>query len=304
MVLGGRQRYESVQDQDTPTPATAPASGAWANLARRESDQSSNRDEFELDSVTDRSALTRLVSPSPDNSQDLDAGRFLHPPTAESIVSLSPASGKRRLGRARNPSSTSTAGSSSLHPGSTRSSSNTNARLASVKQVLGRASTRVMNLSGSSRSHPTANDTTSVYSTRSVDGVRRVEGKDELDDNDGNNPPGVGRHSNTDLSMNTPPSPWPTSDLSLSSGPLVVAGTQPTIPIVEQPPPDPPLEGKSLLIFGPDNGFRQAVNRFLNQIPESSVPCSRGLLPKGTSCSLGCTLDRLWTLYYICSLYH
>ncbi|KAF9390345.1 calcium channel protein [Podila verticillata] len=268
MVLGGRQRYESVQDQDTPTPATAPASGAWANLARRESDQSSNRDEFELDSVTDRSALTRLVSPSPDNSQDLDAGRFLHPPTAESIVSLSPASGKRRLGRARNPSSTSTAGSSSLHPGSTRSSSNTNARLASVKQVLGRASTRVMNLSGSSRSHPTANDTTSVYSTRSVDGVRRVEGKDELDDNDGNNPPGVGRHSNTDLSMNTPPSPWPTSDLSLSSGPLVVAGTQPTIPIVEQPPPDPPLEGKSLLIFGPDNGFRQAVNRFLNQIIE------------------------------------
>lgn len=264
MVLGGRQRYESIQDQDTPTPATAPASGAWASLARRESDQSSNRDEFELDSVTDHSALTRLVSPSPENSQDLDAGRFLHPPTAESTVSLSPASGKRRLGRARNPSSTSTAGSSSLHPGSTRSS-NTNARLASVKQVLGRASTRVMNLSGSSRSYPTANDTTSVYSTRSTDDIRRVEGKDELDDNDGNNPHGVNPRSNTGLSMNAAPLPRPTSEPSLSSGSFVIAGTQPTLPIFEQPPPDPPLEGKSLLIFGPDNRFRQAVNRFLNQ---------------------------------------
>ncbi|KAF8935698.1 calcium channel protein [Haplosporangium bisporale] len=93
MVLGGRQRYESVQDQDTPTPATAPASGAWANLARRESDQSSNRDEFELDSVTDRSALTRLVSPSPDNSQDLDADPPLE---GKSLLIFGPDNGFRQ----------------------------------------------------------------------------------------------------------------------------------------------------------------------------------------------------------------
>ncbi|KAF9313622.1 calcium channel protein [Podila horticola] len=181
MVLGGSQKYESIQDKGTPAPATAPASGAWANLARRESDQSSNRDEFELDSVTDRSALTRLVSSSPDNSQDPHAGRFLHPPIEESTASFSPVSGRRRLGRARNPSSASTTESSFLHPGSNRSTSRANARLASVKQVLGRASTRVMNLSGSSRSQPTAHDTTSVYSAQPADDARRG-GKDELDD--------------------------------------------------------------------------------------------------------------------------
>ncbi|KAG0025903.1 calcium channel protein [Podila clonocystis] len=194
MVLGGRPKYESIQDQDTTTPATAPASGAWANLARRESDQSSTRDEFELDLVTDCSALTRLVSSSPDNSPDPDAGRFLNPPVEESTASLSPTSGRRRLGRVRNPSSTSTAESSILHTGSNRPSSHANARLASVKQVLGRASTRVMNLSGSSRSQPSAHDSTSVYSARSADDVRREDGKRELDDIDENNILGVSRH--------------------------------------------------------------------------------------------------------------
>ncbi|KAF9296993.1 calcium channel protein [Mortierella antarctica] len=266
MVLGGRQKYESIQDQDTPT-ATAPASGAWANLARRESDQSSNRDEFELDSVTDHSALTRLVSPSPDNSQDPDAGRFLHPPIEESSAGLNPTSGRRGLGRARNPSSTSTAGSSLLHSGSNRPSSHANARLASVKQVLGRASTRVMNSSGSSRSQPHSHDSTSVYSARSADDVRREEGKDELDDIDESAIHSVSGHNNTDLRMNAPPSPRLTGNPSLSSGSFMAAGTQPTIPILEMPP-DPPLDGKSLFIFDPENGFRKAVNRFLNQTIE------------------------------------
>ncbi|KAG0090940.1 calcium channel protein [Podila epicladia] len=271
MVLGGRQKYESIQDQDTPTPATAPAtapaSGAWANLARRESDQSSNRDEFELDSVTDRSALTSLVSPSPDDSQDPDAGRFLHLPIEESIAGPSLASGRRRLGRARNPSSTSTAESSFLHPGSSRPSSHANARLASVKQVLGRASTRVMNSSGSSRSQPSAHDTTSVYSAQSTDDVRGEEGKDELDDIDESTIRGVSGHSNINLSMNTPLSPKATGNPSLSSGSFVVTSTHPIIPIFELPL-EPPLEGKSLFIFDPENGFRKAVNRFLNQTIE------------------------------------
>ncbi|KAF9324648.1 calcium channel protein [Podila minutissima] len=267
MVLGGRQKYESIQDQDTPTTATAPASGAWANLARRESDQSSNRDEFELDSVTDHSALTRLVSPSHNNSQDPDAGRFLHPPIEESSAGLSLTSGRRRLGRARNPSSTSTAGSSLLHSGSNRPSSPANARLASVKQVLGRASTRVMNSSGSSRSQPHSHDSTSVFSARSADDVRREESKDELDDIDESAVRNVSGHSNTDLRMNAPPSPRLTGNPSLSSGSFMAAGTQPTIPILEMPP-DPPLDGKSLFIFHPENGFRKAVNRFLNQTIE------------------------------------
>ncbi|KAG0020009.1 calcium channel protein [Podila clonocystis] len=263
MVLGGRQKYESIQGQDTATPA----SGAWANLARRESDQSSTRDEFELDLVTDRSALTRLVSSSPDNSQDPDAGRFLNPPMEESTASLSPTSGRRRLGRVRNPSSTSTAESSFLHPGPNRTSSHANARLASVKQVLGRASTRVMNLSGSSRSQPSAHDSTSVYSARSADDVRREDGKGELDDIDENNILGVSRHSNTDLNIKAPPSPRLTGNPSLPSGSFVAASTQPTTPIFEQPPA-PPLDGKSLFIFDPENGLRKAVNRFLNQTIE------------------------------------
>ncbi|KAG0336009.1 calcium channel protein, partial [Podila humilis] len=261
-AAGGGPRYESIQDQDAPTTTTPGPAAAWANLNRRESDQSSNRDEFELDPVNDRSALTRLVPPSPELTQDdPDARRFLQPPTTEGSASSSPPAGRRRLGRARNTSSNSTAGSSQ--------SASAN-RLASVKQVLGRASTRVINLSGSSQSQPSAHDTASIYSARSAEDLQRM-GKDELDnDNDKNDsakPLGISSSRNSSGNLSNASSvPKIGAASSLSSITVTGLGSQPIMPNIGQPPPDPPLEGYSLFMFGPDNGFRKAVNHFLNQI--------------------------------------
>ncbi|KAF9942606.1 calcium channel protein [Mortierella alpina] len=263
MVLGG-QHYESIRndshgrDQDDPTdqhrahdpaalsPHVGTSESAWSSLARRPSDQSTAGD-FELQSVNDRTGLTSdrpsLLSPQ-DSQEDL----HLQPPGQP----------RRNKGFHRNHASGASA-NSSLRPKSTYSSTSTS-RLASVKQVLGRASTRVVNLSGSSRSHPPpVPDIAAVYTNKPSDDDDDEEDEQKgLDDH-------VARASHESISTATSGAPQDPSKLSKTSLPLNVphGSSQPVL--LDPISFDPPLEGWSLFIFGPENPIRQKINRFLNQ---------------------------------------
>ncbi|KAF9959783.1 calcium channel protein [Mortierella alpina] len=263
MVLGG-QRYESIrndshgrdQDDDNDqhpldpaglSPNVAGSEAAWASLARRPSDQSTAGD-FELQSVNDRTGLTSdrpsLLSPQ-DSQEDLR----LQPPGQP----------RRNKGFHRNHAS-GASGNSSLRPKSTHSTTSTS-RLASVKQVLGRASTRVVNLSGSSRSQPPpVPDIAAVYTSKPSD-----DDEEEDDDQKGLDDQ-VARASQESTRTATSGAPQDPSRLSKTSLPLNVPHG-PLQPVLLDPtlPFDPPLEGWSLFIFGPENPIRKKINRFLNQ---------------------------------------
>ncbi|CAO3564105.1 unnamed protein product [Mortierella alpina] len=262
MVLGG-QRYESIRndshgrDQDgdndqhrlhDPTglsPYVGNSEAAWTSLARRPSDQSTAGD-FELHSINDRTGLTSdrpsLLSPQ-DSQEDL----HLQPP----------GQARRNKGFHRNHASGASV-NSSLRPKSTHSTSSTS-RLASVKQVLGRASTRVVNLSGSSRSQPPpVPDIAALYTRKPSDDDDDDEGEQkELDDY-------VARASHESVRTATSGAQDPTK-VSSTSLPLHVPHSSSQPVLLDPVSFDPPLEGWSLFIFGPENPIRQKINRFLNQ---------------------------------------
>ncbi|KAF9586209.1 hypothetical protein BGW38_008522 [Lunasporangiospora selenospora] len=260
MVPGG-QRYEALridaQDNDsdtdhssTPPQASHPSSGqntntsrsdaAWTALARAPSDQSSNP-EFELNPITDRTELT-LDRPSPplsDDSQDditqcanTSSNIHLHPSGAQSWrtrrSNISNVSGDSRTTRSSTPST----------------------RFASMKQVLGRASTRVVNLNGSSsRSH------SSIPAVPDI----ATEHMDPISDHDRLS----FDESRSAFSTHSGPRPHTPSNISAHGSTTSHLSPQPVV--IDPEPIDPPLEGRSLFIFGPDNAFRKKVNRIVNQ---------------------------------------
>ncbi|KAF9913297.1 calcium channel protein [Linnemannia zychae] len=161
-----------------------------------------------------------------------------------------------RRQRRSNISGSNISGDSSLRPKSTRSST-PSSRLASVKQVLGRASTRVIGLSRASHRQPRG-DTGSVYSKQENDEDDEDDEQDalnRLDDGD--------QAARASMESNRTATPQPGEPrISMASS----TGHPPG-------PPEPvwvdfPLEGRSLFIFGPENPVRKAINRFLNQTLE------------------------------------
>ncbi|KAG0295245.1 calcium channel protein [Linnemannia gamsii] len=121
-----------------------------------------------------------------------------------------------------------------------------------VGRVLGRASTRVIGLTGSSRRQPHGADSTSVHSKREQD---EDDEQDALNRLDGNQEARASMESNRTAT----PRPEEPSRIAMASG---------TGPPQGPPEPvwlEPPLEGRSLFIFGPDNSFRKMINRLLKQ---------------------------------------
>ncbi|KAF9088892.1 calcium channel protein [Mortierella sp. AD031] len=126
-----------------------------------------------------------------------------------------------------------------------------------MKQVLGRASTRVIGLSGASRRQPHATDAASVYSKQELDEDDEDDEDDEQDELNRLDGDQEARASN-ESSRTATARPGDPSRIAMASS-------------TERPqgPPeptwvDPPLDGKSLFIFGPDNHLRKLINRFLN----------------------------------------
>ncbi|KAF8927182.1 calcium channel protein [Dissophora ornata] len=211
MNLGG-PRYESLRNENQENSndpsglsPDAAAGSAWSSLARRESDQSA-MDEFELAQFNDRTGLA--------------TGRPSQRPRGESQEDLI-TGGDPVFNTHLHSSKPSTASS----------------HLASMKQVLGRASTRVMNISGSSQSRPLS----SAYSRRSME-----ESEQE-------------REARASLVSPAEESQDP-ARISRSSPSL-----NPEMIYDQHLPADPVLQGKSLFIFGPDSQFRQTISHFLNQ---------------------------------------
>ncbi|KAG0294302.1 calcium channel protein, partial [Dissophora globulifera] len=119
-----------------------------------------------------------------------------------------------------------------------------------MEQVLGRASTRVINLSGSSRSRqPSIIEAT--LPTEETEQEQEVRASL------------VSAHTATDTAIGDSENPsGKTSTPSLSRTPE--SGFVKKVAI-NLPLREPPLQGKSLFIFGPDNPFRQKIHHFLNQ---------------------------------------
>ncbi|GJJ69887.1 voltage-dependent calcium channel [Entomortierella parvispora] len=242
----GRTKYESLRhsnqsndpDNDPSFDPTVDSRGAaWASLARTESDRSTSSD-FELGPLHDRTGLTLNFSPPySDQSQEdlLGASSFLQPPTTPT---------RRNRGFHHNHSS-----NISIH--SSAKSARSSARLASMKDALGRASTRVMNLSGSSSKNklppPPTPEIASVYSkaaTENEDDESQDEDEDMIRANQDSNVQGkLGTHKGSSATI-VPPEAQP-----------------PSIPMATQQP----LEGYSLFIFGPNNRLRLRLNDLLNQ---------------------------------------
>ncbi|KAF9116172.1 calcium channel protein [Mortierella sp. AM989] len=253
-------KNQSDNDNDNAlSPNVAARGSAWPSLERRGSDQSTQYD-FELEPVNDRTGLTRTrLSPVQDSQEDdiltggdVSNNTHLQPPGN---------SPQRRKGFHHNPSLIS--GNSSNHTRSTRSSA-PGSKFSSMKQALGRASTRVVNLSGSSRSQPSTLENTSMYSRRSIEST---EGQEEDDQQS--------RTSTGNLEE-----PVRTSSTSRTSLSLIAEAPEDPINVQWV---DPPLEGMSLFIFGPDNPLRKKFNQFLNQTLELTgriIVCGLVLYPK------------------------
>jgi hypothetical protein len=258
MVLGG-PRYESIRDDNQDNnngllPNNPARSSAWSGLTRRPSDQSAT-DDFELSPVNDRTGLTSEQQHRPPFlDQDSQENLLQASTMASSSQYLQPPETHTRRPRRSNLSGSNISGNSSLRPNSTRSST-PSSRLASVKQVLGRASTRVIGLTGSSRRQPYGTDSTSVHSKREQDEDHEDDEQDALNRLDGDQEARPSIESNRTAT-------------SRPGEPSRIAMASPTGPPQGPPEPvwlEPPLEGRSLFIFGPDNSFRKMINRLLNQ---------------------------------------
>ncbi|KAF9195928.1 calcium channel protein [Haplosporangium sp. Z 11] len=267
----GGQRYKSLRnenqglDNDTEndpsglSPNAAAVGSAWARLARRESDQSSTRGQYELNPINDRTGLTSnrpSFTAREDSQEDLLSGGdpafnvHLEPPETQP---------QRKRGFHHKHLSNASA-DSSLRPKPTRSTA-PGSRLASMKQVLGRASTRVVNLNGSSRSQPPVPEIASIYSRRSSDDGDDDEEEEEEEEEQETQESHESAHPTAaEVSV--------LKDAVRISRTSLIPDAQESNPqpvSMDQPSPDPPLEGKTLFIFGPENPFRKRINRFLNQ---------------------------------------
>ncbi|ORZ05510.1 Ion transport protein-domain-containing protein [Lobosporangium transversale] len=281
MALGRGQGYQTLRNasnttNDSSSEGLSPQvsnpqsrSNAWTSLTRMVSDRSIQND-FELNPVNDRTGLTAnmarsSMSPSlQDSQEDLLTGG-----DPSSNVHLQPLgnSPRRHRGFHNNPSlaNNKSSRSTSSKPGS---------RLASMKQVLGRASTRVINSSISSRDQqPSVPEIPTIFIRRSTDDLQQQQQQYSSQDYnlglDQDQRQGLdARVSSDNLQQNdarksrTSLSPLP--EVAYAQPLPEVAYAQP-LPD-EVPPIDPTLEGKSLFIFGPDNAFRKKLNKFLNQI--------------------------------------
>ncbi|KAH7056641.1 Ion transport protein-domain-containing protein [Linnemannia elongata] len=255
MVLGG-PRYESIrdesQDNSNNNSNNNPArSSAWSSLTRRPSDQSAT-DDFELSPVNDRTGLTSYHQHRPPLLDQESQEDLLQASTmASSSQHLQPPEMHTRRPRRSNLSGSNISGDSSLRPKSTTPSSH----LASMKQVLGRASTRVIGLAGSSRRQPHGADSASLHSKRELDEDNEGHEQDALNRLDGDQEARASMESNRTA---TPRAGEPSRiAMAPSAGP---PQGSPELVWIE-----PPLEGRSLFIFGPDNSFRKMINRLLNQ---------------------------------------
>ncbi|KAF9125802.1 calcium channel protein [Mortierella sp. 14UC] len=257
MVLGG-PRYESIRDesQDNNNSNNNPArSSAWSSLTRQPSDQSATYD-FELSPVNDRTGLSserqqrRPAFLDQDSQEDLLQASS----TMASNTHLQPPEMHTRRPRRSNLSGSNISGDSSLRPKSTRSST-PSSRLASVKQVLGRASTRVIGLSGASHRQPRG-DAGSVYSKQENDEDEEGNEQDALNRLDGGDQE---VRASTESNRTATPQPGDRPRISMASSTGHPQGPPEPVWV------DPPLEGRSLFIFGPENSFRKMINRFLNQ---------------------------------------
>lgn len=258
MVLGG-PRYESIRDEsqdnsNNDSNSNPARSSAWSSLTRRPSDQSAT-DDYELSPVNDRTGLTSDYQHRPpfldqDSQEDLLQASTM----ASSSQHLQPPEMHTRRPRRSNLSGSNISGDSSLRPKSTLSST-PSSHLASVKQVLGRASTRVIGLTGSSRRQPHGADPTSVHSKRELDEDNEGDEQDALNRLDGDQEARASMESNRTAT----PRPGEPSRITMASS------TGPPQGLPEPVWIESPLEGRSLFIFGPDNSFRKMINRLLNQ---------------------------------------
>ncbi|KAF9349763.1 calcium channel protein [Mortierella sp. AD094] len=222
---------------------------AWASLERRGSDLSAQ--DFELEPINDRTGLTSVSRsrPSLQEEEDILTG-------GDASNSIHPQPSPRRRGFHNNPSLIS--GSSSSQAKSNRSTA-PGTKLSSMKLALGalgRASTRVMNLSGSSQSQPPVLEVASMYSRRSTD---------VTEDQDNGQ-----RQQHITASTGHLEEPSRTSNASrISNASRTSAASRTSIPRMAEAEPIayglPPLQGKSLFILGPDNPLRNTINSFLNQ---------------------------------------
>ncbi|KAF9150964.1 calcium channel protein [Linnemannia schmuckeri] len=261
MVLGG-PRYESIRDEsqdnnNNDNNNNPSRSSAWSSLTRRSSELSAT-DDFELSPVNDRTGLTSDHQHRPpfleqDSQEDLLQASTM----ASSSRHLQLPETHTRRPRRSNLSGSNISGNSSLRPKSTRSST-PSSHLTSVKQVLGRASTRVIGLTGSSRRQPHGADSTSAHSKRELDEDDEGDEQDALNRLDGD----LEARASTESNRTATPRPGEPSRIAMASS---------TGPPQGPPEPvwiEPPLEGRSLFIFGPDNSFRKMINRLLNQTLE------------------------------------
>ncbi|KAF9431383.1 calcium channel protein [Entomortierella beljakovae] len=244
MVLGFGYKSLNNQNEDndnsslSPNPATSMGS-AWTSLERRSSNNST-QDDFELEPINDRTGLTSGIRHSSPRRGSIDEEAMLGQDVSQNTHLHPPGNSPRRLrGFHNNPSLIS--GDSSIRVKSTPSS-----KLNTMKQALGRASTRVINLSGSSQSHPSTLENASMYSRRSTDIL------EEQDDTQIHRTRSKSSIGNLDGSIRTSTS---------TSFPH----TTEAIPELTDESIDPPLVGKSLLFIGPDNKLRQKINQFLNK---------------------------------------
>jgi hypothetical protein len=264
MVLGGR-KYESLrrpnQDNDDDndsdnqndrrnlSPTLDGRGGAWASLTRTESDQSASYD-FELSPGNDRTGLTSAQFTTPpyvEHSQenllgDRSDGSLLQPPSTPTTRR------NRGFHHSNNPSNVSALSSAK----STRSSAPSSTRLSSMKHALGRASSRVMNISGSSFRNQISvpvpvPEGESLYSKAATE-----NNNDSDDDQEDQDEEVLGASHESDA-----------QGRDGSSTHVSPIGTQP--PHVPLPSKYPPLEGYSLFIFGPENPLRIRLNKLLHQ---------------------------------------
>ncbi|KAG0281785.1 calcium channel protein [Linnemannia exigua] len=164
-----------------------------------------------------------------------------------------------RRPRRSNLSASNISGDSSLRPKSTRSSA-PSSRLASVKQVLGRASTRVIGLSGASHRQPRGGDAGSLYSKHDNNEDEEGDEQDALNTLDG----GGNQEARASMASNRTATPQPGEPMKTAIASSTGHPQGPPEPVWV----DPPLEGRSLFVFGPENPFRKMINRFLNQTLE------------------------------------
>ncbi|KAG0229345.1 hypothetical protein BGW42_001635 [Actinomortierella wolfii] len=262
-----KPRYESIQEpprenEESLDPSFAATNQAWSELTRRASDMSAA--EYDIAPSEERIALTTRPSmPATIDSRDhllrssRDAFSPGSDPSLEEEGRLPPI-----------PSSSSSSGegaleSSSLAQHPPKQGSTASAAMESVREALGRASTRVVNLRGA-RSRI----------DRKPLGARKASSSP---------PPPLPRTTATPQ-----PQPQPQSAPSSAPAPSDIIPSAESKAEVNNPPstsPPPsstlrqptrtlstdpwanqsPLEGHSLFIFGPESKLRQSLYNILNQ---------------------------------------